>query len=216
MKKLLIIGAGDLGQQICHFVTTDNQYDVVGFVDDWKQKNELVCGHLVYGCINDTEKLYQDGVFDEVLIGIGYKHFDFRKAVYERFKSIVPFGTFVHSTCYVDPTAEIGKGVVIYPRCIIDKNAQIKDNVFINWGSGIGHDAIVESHTFVAAMVLIAGLSHVGEKCMIGNGTVTIDHISIADSTTIGGGAVVVKNIVEPNGVYVGNPARFLKNRVEQ
>ena len=213
MKRIAIIGAGDLGQQIDHFVTTDNQFEVVGFVDDWQDKRTLVNGKPVLGRIDDLQALYSDGLFDEILIGVGYKHFEFRKALYDRFKDSIPFATFVHSSCYVDPTAEIGKGVVIYPRCIIDRNAHIKDNVFINWGTGVGHDAVLESHSFIAAMVLIAGLSHVGEMCMIGNGTVTIDHIQIADSTTVGGGAVVVKNILEPNGVYVGNPAKFLKQR---
>lgn len=213
MKRIAIIGAGDLGQQIDHFVTTDNQFEVVGFVDDWQDKRTPVNGKPVLGRIDDLQALYSDGLFDEILIGVGYKHFEFRKALYDRFKDSIPFATFVHSSCYVDPTAEIGKGVVIYPRCIIDRNAHIKDNVFINWGTGVGHDAVLESHSFIAAMVLIAGLSHVGEMCMIGNGTVTIDHIQIADSTTVGGGAVVVKNILEPNGVYVGNPAKFLKQR---
>ncbi len=186
----------------------------MGFVDDWQENGTIVNGVPVLGSIDDLLSLYAKNMFDEMLIGVGYKHFGFRKELYDRFKDKIPFATFVHSSCYVDPTAEIGKGVVIYPRCIIDRNAHIKDNVFINWGTGIGHDAVMEPHSFVAAMVLIAGLAHVGEMCMIGNGAVTIDHIQIADSTTVGGGAVVVKNIIEPNGIYVGNPARFLKNRV--
>lgn len=213
MKRLVIIGAGDLGQQIAHFVTSDKQFDVVGYVDDWAEKGTLVCGKPVLGKIDDLLNLFANNYFDEVLIGVGYKHFDFRKSLYDRFKEKIPFATFVHSSCYVDPTAEIGKGVVVYPRCIIDRNAHIRDNVFINWGTGIGHDAVLESHSFIAAMVLVAGMSHIGEMCMLGNGMVTIDHINIADSTTVGGGAVVVKNIDEPNGVYVGNPARFLKHR---
>lgn len=213
MKRLVIIGAGDLGQQIAHFVTTDHQFEIVGYVDDWQVKGTVVNGKPVMGCIDDLLSIYNNSLFDEAIIGVGYKHFEFRKSLYERFKGVVPFATFVHSSCYVDPTAEIGDGVVIYPRCVIDRNAHIKDNVFINWGTGIGHDAVLESHSFIAAMVLVAGLAHIGEMCMIGNGTVMIDHISIADSTTIGGGAVVVKNIEAPNGIYVGNPARFLKQR---
>lgn len=216
MKKLVIIGAGDLGQQITHFVTTDHQFEVVGYVDDWQEKGRKVNGIPVLGSIDELLSIYETGYFDEILIGVGYKHFNFRKRLFERFEKDIPFATFVHSSCYVDPTAEIGKGVVIYPRCIIDKNAHIKDNVFVNWGTGIGHDAILEPHSFIAAMVLIAGLAYVGEMCMIGNGTVMIDHIHIADSTTVGGGAVVVKNIDVPNGIYVGNPARFLKERVDE
>lgn len=213
MKRLVIIGAGDLGQQIAHFVTTDNQFEVVGYVDDWRIKGDVVNGVPVLGCIDDMQSLYDRGIFDETIVGVGYKHFMIRKSLFERFKNTVPFATFVHSSCYVDPAAEIGNGVVIYPRCIIDANTHILDNVLINYGAGIGHDSILESHSFFAPMVHIAGLVHIGEMCMIGIGTTVIDHVSVTNSTTIGGGAVVVKNIDAPNGVYVGNPARFLKSR---
>lgn len=212
MKRLIIIGAGDLGQQIDHFVTADNQFEVVGFVDDWQTKGSLVNGKPIMGCIDDLVSLFEKGLFDETIIGVGYKHFGFRKLLFERFHGVVPFGTFVHSSCYVDSTAEIGKGVVMYPRCIVDRNALIKDNVFVNWGTGIGHDSILEPHSFFAPMVHLAGLVHIGEMCMLGIGAIAIDHIFIADSTIIGGGTVVVKNIETPNGVYVGNPARFLKH----
>jgi len=213
MKRLVIIGAGDLGQQIAHFVTTDCQFDVVGFVDDWQVKGSAVNGIPVLGCIDDLLSVYQNGVFDETLIGVGYKHFQFRKSLYEKYKGSVPFATFVHSSCYVDPTAEIGRGVVVYPRCIVDKNVFIKDNVIVDFGSGIGHDSVIGPHSFLAPMAHLAGLVHVGEMCMVGVGSTVIDHIQIADSTTVGGGTVVVKNINNPNGVYVGNPARFLKSR---
>ena len=214
MKKLLIIGAGDLGQQIAHFVTTDNQFEVVGYVDDWQEKGAIIKGKPVLGCINDLSLLYANGQFEEALIGVGYKHFTFRKALYEKYKDSIPFATFVHSSCYVDPTAEIGKGVVVYPRCIIDKNARVFENVIIDFGAGIGHDSSIGHHSFIAPMAALAGFVGVGEMCFIGIGSTIIDHIQITNSTTIGGGAVVVKNIVDSNGVYVGNPARFLKKRV--
>lgn len=213
MKKLLIIGAGDLGQQIAHFVTTDNQFEVVGYVDDWQEKGTIINGKPVLGCIDDLLKLYANGQFEEVLIGIGYKHFEFRKRLYEKYKDSISFATFVHSSCYVDPTVEIGKGVVVYPRCIIDKNARVFDNVIIDFGAGIGHDSSIGQHSFIAPMTALGGSVGVGEMCFIGIGSTIIDHIQITNSITVGGGAVVVKNIVEPNGIYVGNPARFLKKR---
>lgn len=212
MKRLAIIGTRDLAYQITHFVTSDNQFDVVGYIDDLEPKGKLINNRPVLGSVSEAEMLYKDNAFDCVLIGIGYSRFDLRKSVYETLKGKVPFATFVHSTCYVDPTSKIGEGCVVYPRCIIDMNADIRPNVFINWGSGIGHDAIMHSHSFIAANVLIAGLSEVGERCMIGNGTTFIDHIHVCDDVTIGGGATVVKNITE-SGVYVGTPAKMLKPR---
>lgn len=211
MKRLVIIGAGELGQQIAHFVTVDQQFNFIGYVDDWQEKGTIINGKPVLGSINNLSKLYSDGAFDEVLIGVGYKHLKFRKALYDRFYGEIPFATFIHSSCYVDPTAEIGEGAVIYPKCIIDKNTHIKNNVLLNWGTGIGHDSILEEHSFFAPRATLAGCTKIGEMCFIGAGAVIIDHISIANSTLIGGGAIVVENITKPQGIYVGNPARFLK-----
>lgn len=212
MKKIAIIGTRDLAYQITHFVTSDNQFEVVGYIDDLEPKGKVINNRPVLGTVAEAEKLYHNGGFDGVLIGIGYTRFDLRQSVYNELKDRVPFATFVHSTCYVDPTSKIGEGCVIYPRCIIDMNADIRPNVFINWGSGIGHDAIMHSHSFIAANVLIAGLSEVGMRCMIGNGVTFIDHIHVCDDVTIGGGATVVKNITE-KGVYVGTPAKRMERK---
>ena len=209
MKRLAIIGTRDLAKQIHHFVTSDHQFEVVGWLDDIEEKGRIINGVPVLGSTDEAESIYKTGGFDCVLIGIGYTRFDLRQSMYEKLKGIVPFGTFVHSTCYVDPTSKIGEGCVIYPRCIIDMNADIRPNVFINWGSGIGHDAIMHSHSFIAANVLIAGLSEVGMRCMIGNGATFIDHIHVCDDVTIGGGATVVRSITE-KGVYIGTPAKKL------
>lgn len=214
MKRLLIVGAGDLGQQIAHFASSDKQFEVVGFVDDWQENGTIVNGVPVLGSIDDLLSLYAKNMFDETLIGVGYKHFGFRKELYDRFKDKIPFATFVHSSCYVDPTAEIGKGVVIYPRCIIDSHVRIQNNVLVNFGVGLGHDSVIGSHSFLAPMVSLSGKVETGEMCFMGTGAVVLDHLILAKSTTIGGGAVVVKNIIESNSIYVGNPARFLKNRV--
>lgn len=212
MKRLAIVGTKDLAYQITHFVTTDNQYEVVGYIDNNEPKGNVINGRPVFGTVAEAESLYKAGLFDCVLIGIGYTRFDLRQSVFEELKGKVPFGKFIHSTCYVDPTAKVGDGCVIYPRCILDLNADIRENVFLNWGTGIGHDAIMHPHSFIAANVLIAGGSEVGMRCMIGNGTTFIDHIHVCDDVTIGGGATVVKNITEP-GIYVGTPAKFLKRK---
>ncbi len=212
MKRLAIVGTKDLAYQITHFVTTDNQYEVVGYIDNIEPKGNIINNRPVFGTVAEAESLYKAGLFDCVLIGIGYTRFDLRQSVYEELKGKVPFGKFIHSTCYVDPTAKVGDGCVIYPRCILDLNADIRDNVFLNWGTGIGHDAIMHPHSFIAPNVLIAGGSEVGMRCMIGIGTTFIDHIHVCDDVTIGGGATVVKNITEP-GIYVGTPAKFLKSK---
>lgn len=212
MEKLAIIGTRDLAYQITHYVTTDNRYEVVGYIDNIETKGTIINNLPVLGSVAETEELYRSGKFDCVLIGIGYTRFDLRQKIYEELKGKVPFGRFIHSTCYVDPTAKIANGCILYPKCIIDLNVDIRENVLINWGTGVSHDTILHPHSFIAPRVTLAGCSIIGMRCMIGIGVTMIDHIHVCDDVTIGGGATVVKDITQP-GIYVGMPAKFLKER---
>lgn len=207
MDRILIIGAGDLGQQIAHWMISDH-LNVIGFVDDWINKGTNIYGIKVLGKISDIEYLYSESIFDKLIIGIGYSHFDFREAIFNKFHGIIPFATYIHSSCFVDTTAVIAEGCVIYPNCFIDQNVIINENVLINICSILGHGCNIGSHSFVAAKVLIGGNANIGKKCMIGNGTTTLNGIKIIDRCVIGCGAVVLKSI-NKRGVYLGNPAKY-------
>ena len=213
MKRVLIIGAGDLGQQIAHYVSESTEHTIVGYVDDWANAGDIRRGYPVLGCVEDTEMLYHQGIFDELLIGIGYKHFDARKQLFDRYKSIIPFATYIHQNCVVDRTAKIGKGVVMLSNCVVNLDAEIGDNVFLYNGCLIGFDSKICSHSFLSLSVIIGGHSHVGEKCFVGLGTKIIDNVTINDNNLIGAGSNVIQSITEPNGVYAGNPARLIRQK---
>lgn len=213
MKRVLIIGAGDLGQQIAHYVSESTEHTIVGYVDDWANAGDIRRGYPVLGCVEDTEMLYHQDVFDELLIGIGYKHFDARKQLFDRYKSIIPFATYIHQNCVVDRTAKIGKGVVMLSNCVVNLDAEIGDNVFLYNGCLIGFDSKICSHSFLSLSVIIGGHSHVGEKCFVGLGTKIIDNVTINDNNLIGAGSNVIQSITEPNGVYAGNPARLIRQK---
>ena len=48
MKKLALIGAGDLGQQIAWHAKQDGHYEVVGFFDDYATVGQQQHGHLIW------------------------------------------------------------------------------------------------------------------------------------------------------------------------
>ena len=213
MKRVLIIGAGDLGQQIAHYVSESTEHTIVGYVDDWAHIGDIRRGYPVLGCVEDTEMLYRQDVFDELLIGIGYKHFDARKQLFDRYKSVIPFATYIHQNCVVDRTVKMGNGVVMLSNCVVNLNAEIGDNVFLYNGCLIGFDSRICSHSFLSLSVIIGGHSHVGEKCFVGLGTKIIDNVTINDNNLIGAGSNVIQSITEPNGVYAGNPARLIRQK---
>jgi sugar O-acyltransferase (sialic acid O-acetyltransferase NeuD family) len=209
-NKIAIIGGGDLAKQIDHYISNfDSSAEVVGFVDDTVNVGDCRFNKPCLGPIAELRNLFEAGAFDQVILGIGYKHVNFRKKLFSELKDL-SFYTFIHPAAIIDPSARVGKGVVIATASVIEQRSVIGDNVFVYNNVSIAHDSKVLSHSFLSPRVAIAGFSTVGECCNIGINTTIIDNISICDQVQTGGGTVVIKNIETP-GLYVGNPAKFIR-----
>lgn len=206
---LAIIGSGDLGQQIAHHAISDKHFANVVFFDDYTDKQE-VNGYRVIGKTADVSRCYEAGLFNKLLIGVGYNHMGKRKELFEMFADKIPFANIIHSSCWVDSTVELGSGIVVYPGCMLDAHVRIGNNVLINAGGCIAHDTVIGQHSFLSPAVALAGFINIGEQCIIGINTTIIDNITLVPMVRTGGGTVVIKNI-ETNGLYVGNPAKFIR-----
>lgn len=209
MKTLAIIGSGDLGQQLAHYALSDLHYGKIVFFDDFS-KEKIVNDIHIIGKTTDVERAFELKQFDELLIGIGYKHLAEKKIIFEKFQAKIPFGKIIHSTALLDSAAIIERGVVIYPGCIIDAHAVIKENVVLNIGCTIAHDTIIGSHSFLSPRVAVAGFTTIEEQCFLGINSTIIDNINITAKTQIGAGSLVIKSI-EKKGLYVGSPVRFIR-----
>jgi len=206
MKRLAIIGSGDLGEQIAYHAVHDKQFNVVGFFDDFEPSQSQKYGYPILGSLDDINKNFLDGAFDLLFVAIGYKHFEFRSNIFEKFEDLIPFATIIHSSAYVDESCEIGQGVIIYPGCILDMKVKIESNVLINSGCVIAHDSKIGKHSFLSPGVTMAGFINIGKRVSLGINTTVIDNIDIRDDVRTGGGAVVTKDI-ELAGLYIGIPA---------
>jgi sugar O-acyltransferase (sialic acid O-acetyltransferase NeuD family) len=208
-KTLAILGSGHLGQQIAHYAITDNHYNKVVFFDDFTSESS-VNGFEILGKTVDIQEAFDTNIFDEIIIGIGYKHLTVRKQLFEQFYTKIPFGKIIHSSCWIDTTASINEGCVIYPSCCIDAHAVIDCNTILNVACTVAHDTSIGKHCFLSPRVALAGFIKIEELCIIGINATIIDNISIVSKTQIGGGTVVIES-VENKGLYVGNPHRFIR-----
>jgi sugar O-acyltransferase (sialic acid O-acetyltransferase NeuD family) len=210
MKRLGVIGGGDLGVQLAHHASAHSDIRVIAFFDDFKTTGTLVSGLPVLGGIGDVLDHYSRGVFDELLIAIGYKHLSLRKELYERFYEKIPFATLIHPQAWIDPTSVIEPGAVVYPGCIVDMYSTVGANTVLNVGCVIAHHSVIGASCFLSPAVKIAGFVRVATASVLGIGTIVIDNISISASVRTGAGAVVIDDITEP-GLYVGIPAKLKK-----
>jgi len=210
MKKIAIIGAGDLGQLIAHHAPQCSNLSVVGYFDDYANKNSLVRGLPVLGLIKDTESFFALGKFDSLMIGIGYNHMKFRKDTFESFSGKIPFEKLIHPSSFVDPSVVIGEGSFVLPGCTIDVGSKLGNNVLLNTGSTIAHDTTICNHSFLAPAVAVAGKTIINECCILGINCTIIDNLLIGKNIRIGAGSLVLKNIEIP-GMYAGVPAVLKK-----
>lgn len=205
-KRIAIIGAGELGCQINNIIKEIPQIIVVGFFDDLKTPVKTK-GQIFIQPLESIDSLYEQNEYDELIIGIGYKHFRLRQNIFEKYKTKIPFARIIHPSSIVDKNATIAEGTVLYPGVILDKGVIIEENVILNLGCCIAHDTKIGAHSFLAPRVTIAGFSKIGKRCFIGINATCIDSVHICDDVTIGAASLVLCNIENP-GVYYGHPIK--------
>jgi len=208
LKRIGIIGAGDLGIQLAHHVSARADMEVAGYFDDTKPQGSQISGYPLLGGIDHVVEQFAAGKFDELLIAIGYKYMAFRQELYERFQPAIPFARLVHPQAWVDPTSTIGPGAIVYAGCIVDMYSSIGANTLLNVGCVIAHHSKIGAGCFLSPAVKVAGFVDIAPSSSLGIGTIVIDNVSIASGVRTGAGAVVIDDITEP-GLYVGVPAKL-------
>jgi len=204
MKNVSIIGSSDMAVHMASYLS-NSDYNIIGFFDDYRQKDTMVSGFKILGKINEVKDFLNK--LDEIFIGIGYKYLREKEYISQFLKSNnIKLGKYIHTSSYNDISSTIGCGTFILPNCTIDKNVNIGENIFINPNCNVSHDSSIGSETFLGPGVIISGKTKIGKRCFMGAGTVIKDCLSICDDVFIGAGSVVVKDITQP-GLYYGVPA---------
>lgn len=134
-----------------------------------------------------------------------------RKMLDEKWR--VPYGTAVHPSAVISPTATIGEGSVVMPGVILQTEVRVGRHCIINTGATIDHECRIGDYVHVSPNATICGDSKVGEGTWIGAGSTVIQCVKIGKWSVVGAGSVVIHDI--PDGVLVvGNPARIVRKLV--
>jgi sugar O-acyltransferase (sialic acid O-acetyltransferase NeuD family) len=143
---------------------------------------------------------------------IGYLSINIKmKVVKSILDSNLNLHTFIHPTAFINPTAMIGKGVIIYPMANVDQNVIIEDGVLINNSCIISHDSVIRKLTYLAPGVVTSGFVDIGAKCFVGSGSIFSNSVKIGNECTIGIGSCITKDIPD-NSFAIGNPFKIKQN----
>jgi len=204
MKRLLIFGAGTIGQVAHHYFSVDSDYDVVAFTaDDDHVTLSTFCDLPVIPFSKAVEHFPPRET--ELFVAMSYAKLNgVRRQKVEAAKAAgYGLASYVSSHASTPPGFRPGENCFILEDNTIQPFVTIGNNVTLWSGNHIGHHATIGDHCFVASHVVISGGVTIGEACFIGVNATIRDHVTIGARCVIGAGALILAD-AEPEGVYLG------------
>jgi sugar O-acyltransferase (sialic acid O-acetyltransferase NeuD family) len=205
--RILIIGAGGFGREVLALInninSTNNEFEIVGFIDDGIKKGSRVNGMIVLGGINEIEKIKPEGLV------IAVANTQIRQRIVDGLSQKFIYPNLIHpSVIFLDKDGvDMGVGNIICAGNIFTTNIKLGSFNILNLASTIGHDANFGDYCSIMPGVNISGGATLKRGVYVGTGAKLIKATEIGENATIGTGAVVDKD-VEPNQTVVGIPAR--------
>ncbi|TNH06295.1 acetyltransferase [Testudinibacter sp. TR-2022] len=208
-EQLIIIGAGGFAKSVLDSLDL-NRYDVVGFVDSFKEVGSTYLGYTI---LENNVELLENKENYKYFIAIGNNRYR-----YDKYQTLKKYGlemiTVVDNTAFVSRMAEIGEGVYIGKLAIINSCSIIGDNTIVNTKALVEHGNCIGNHCNISTNVTLNGDVKVGDFSFIGSSCVTNGQITIGSNVLIGSGSVLIRNVPD-NVVVAGVPAKYLRDNHE-
>lgn len=218
MKKLVILGGAGIGMIAVTIAEVTNEYDVIGFLNDYEKVGSYIGKYKkvpVIGTSEDVNKYLKD---ENTYFFIGYVGMQKEKEVYEKIESMgIPndrYATLIHPTAIIPcGYCKVGFGVMMAALSQLSPDTTIEDNCILLPNSFVGHDSYLKRFAHVATNGVVGANVIVGKGVHVGSNSTIREKIVIGDYSLIGSGSVVLNDVPE-NSIFVGNPARLLKDKV--
>lgn len=206
--KIAVIGKGGHSKVIKDIILTNQEYEIVGYLDDLYENLTLVDG-MYYGPITTVPNLIH--YFEDVKFVIAIGNNGVRKAIAKRLGLTDDYyATLIHSQAVVSPSAYIGQGTVVMASAVINADANIGKHAIINTKAVVEHDSRISDYVHISPNATLTGGVSIGEGTHIGAGAVMIPNVQVDEWSVIGAGATIIHNI-PANCTAVGVPAKIVR-----
>ncbi|MFC0297334.1 acetyltransferase [Geobacillus jurassicus] len=207
MNPIVVIGEGGHSKVIQDMIVADGCYQIAAILDDKYQEMHERNG-IVYGPISAVCTMIGRNPSMKLIIAIGNNRV--RAEIVRRIQvDHEKFGTLIHPSAVISPSARIGEGTVVMPNCVINAHAEIGKHVIINTGAIIEHDNRIGDYAHISPNATLTGNVAIGEGTHIGASATIIPGIKVGKWCVIGAGSTVIRDIPDFKKA-VGCPTRFL------
>lgn len=205
-NNLVIIGAGGQSRVCIDILESVNIRPELVLGDPGSPKN--IYGVPVEVGYERLEKLTSQG-FSNVLIAIGDNNSRQTRAEQCTSEGLRLFSA-ISSNASISTSASVGAGSVVNHGARIGPSVEISPLSILGTYAVVGHDSKLGTSVHIAGQTILGGGCEIGDRVLIGLGSVVLPKIHVGSDITVGAGSVVSRSLEEP-GVYIGSPARLVK-----
>ena len=193
MKEIIILGAGGHCKSVIDVIEFEAKYKIAGIVDNELDAGDKVLGYDVIGRDKDLKKIRER--YQYAIVGVGQiKTSKIRIKLFELLKRLdFKLPVIISPRAYVSKYVFIDEGSIIMHDALVNVNAKIGKNCIINTKALIEHDAIVEDNCHISTGAIINGGTVVKEDTFFGSNAMAKEYIEIKAKSIIGGGAAILK-----------------------
>ena len=210
MGNLIIIGAGGQSQTVLEVLLLNNEYNVVGYIDENSALHgKVIRGYKVLGDFKWLVDNHKEMNITNAIIAIGDNNS--RKNYMDKLGTLqINLANAIHPTSIISSESYIGDGVFIGAGVIIGPFCEIGRNTIINAGAVLPHYNKIDENVNISPNVSLGGGTRIAENCFVGIGSTLIQYINIGQNVIIGAGSVVI-NDIQNNSLVVGVPGKVIK-----
>lgn len=197
---VLIYGGGMLGQQVAYLMVTHfaDSHNLLGFIDDTQDAGTDVSEGLK--TVGSLERAAASNEYGpgrvHLVFGIGYSNMPARREAFERAKSSgYDFLTLIHPNASVEPSAQLGEGVVVLAGAVVDQYVSVGDLSYLHIGTKIGEKCRLGANNYFSAGATFGGSVQVGSGNFFGINATIVNDITIGSNCFINAGSLIYKPV---------------------
>lgn len=213
MKNVLISGASDHSKMIIDALHKNNEYNIHGLIDSYKDKGESLYGYDIIGSTDDLTRIKKEYNIYGMIIGVGdnFTREELKKRI-DNLSLGLEYPSVVHPSAIIAENIIIPEGSVIMAGTVINANAKVGRFCILNTLSSLGHDSVMGDFSSLASGVTIGGNVNIGFCSAICLKASIIQNINIGNNTVIGAASLVLKSIGDLKLAF-GVPIKTIMDR---
>ena len=211
-KNILLIGTGGHANSSADVINQSGKYKVFGMIAKSKNEEKKFTKYKIIGLEKNITKIKKN--VKCALIAFGeIKSFNRRFALFKKLKKIgYKFPVIISKLSYVSKKSSIGDGTIVMHGAFVNSGSKIDQNCIINSKSIVEHDVTIGKNSHIAPGAIVCGSAKIGNNCIIGAGSVIKEGIRVSSNSIIGANSFLDTDL-KSNKIFVSKTNKVIKDK---